>query len=368
MAAKPLVVMFADSHLADKAWVGRNVAGDSYFSLAQIVDFACQHQVYGVIGAGDLLDRAINRSEPVVRFHKELDRLQAANIPTFYIQGQHELQDQPWLSAHPWPQHLNGQSVMLGIWNFFGLDWHPADHLAIALGTIPSNTHVFVGHQVWAELLGLHPEASVHDIPHAHTLFTGDYHVYKQFKTTNRQGHELLVISPGSTCAQSIDENPDKYFVVLCDDHQFRKVKLKTRRILEAETLNLPQELDRFLGDLADRLDPLWAETTGWPEAVRKPLLRVTYSHRLSDCQRRVMAAVGERAHVFFKEMPPEPTVTASSREILAADGQALNLETALHRHLESQELLPLEADCRRLLTAGDIAGELQRMKAERLA
>ena len=374
MPAKPIAVLFADSHLQDRAWSYRLIEGDAYWAWQQIADFAIKYKVEAVVGAGDLLDHQVNHANPIAKLHTGLDYLNDHNIAFYYVQGQHEMEDTPWFSSHRAPHHAHKLSFKLGPLQAYGLDYQPAGKLQEDLNEIPAGTDLLIAHQVWGEFMGsiASPQGGIGDVPVVSTVFTGDYHKYEDIKTRGKDGQEVRVISPGSICLQDISEEPEKFFVVLMDDATFKKVKLKSRKLVRWGLIANEADLTRCVDTVMTLVDKAWAEAAGalYPEHIQKPLVHIAYHHRLADTKRRVNAAIGDKAHVFFKEIPPEKPEVATRVKIAQADGQrrAATLDTMLPGYLASKDLAHLEPDAQRLLQTQDVAGELRRMREEALA
>ena len=364
---KPVAVAFADAHLQEGAWVGRDIRGDSYKSFEQIIDYAVKHQL-PLIGAGDLLDRNANRSHTIHEMLRCLDKLN--NCPEmvrlFVVQGQHELDDPPWFTCHKRVVHLPSHSpyIVAGL-RVFGIDFQPHGQLQEALQKVPISTDILVCHQVWGEFMGElgSPQGNLSEIARARLVITGDYHVPKALSLTGADGKTFKALSPGSTCMQSIDEPPAKYFLIINDNLTCNPVRLDTRNVLTI-TINSLDELDHHLVDLAAKLE-------GMVVADMSPLLRVTYSWEMAEhgLRKRVLAVVGNKAHIFWKEVPREKPEALARRASAVADGQrrATTLESALPDYLQSHGMQPMRADCQRLLTAESPRDELARMRAEAL-
>ena len=369
MSVEPIAVFCADTHLADGSWAHRPICGDAYYSLEQIIEEAVKLSV-PIVGAGDLLDKHRNASNPIYNLHGLLDCLDDAGLPFHFIQGQHEMDDTPWLSSHSSTNHLHGEIIQLGPFEVYGLDYTAAGDLQHALDDIPEGTDILVAHQVWSDFMGevASPQGGSHDIPTVHTMFTGDWHEYEEITTRGKDGQELLIISPGSTCMQSIDEPPDKYFSVLFDDGTFQRRSLDTRQLIDW-SLILTQDDMEYLAEnvqkeIAAGVDR--AKAVGLPEKLHKPIIRITYSHRMSDVRRRALKLIGDTAHIFWKEKPPEKE-EAEERRSQRRDGQkhSTTLLSKLPAYLKDQEKTRLEAPCQRLLQAEDVTAELRRMREE---
>jgi len=371
MARKPVAVMYADGHLADRAWSWRPIEGDSYHSLHQIITAARKREV-PVIGAGDLIDKHRNTARPIHMLHRELDRLADKGLEFFFVQGQHEFDDVPWFSANSQACHIHKKTIDVGPFKVYGLDYQPAGRLQQELDQIPADTDILVAHQVWDLFMGdiAAPQGGIHDVPVVSTVFTGDFHEFKEVDTRGKDGQEVHVVSPGSVCMQSIDEPPKKYFLILHDDGTFERRRLNTRPMLDASMLLTQDNMDHFAETIQGELEKMTEEAAGFkmPEEVCKPLLRVTYSYRLKDVKRRVMNLVGERAHIFWKELPPEkPEAQERRKKRVVGQKHATTLDTKLGPYLEATDQKRLLGPCQRLLQANDVGAELQRMRAEAL-
>lgn len=370
--SKPIGVFAADTHLTEKTWLapGRDIVGDAYASFKQLIDFALAQHLPLVL-AGDVLERAVNTSSPITFAFEQLDRLHAADLQVFYIQGQHDEATPPWLSGHQATTHVNNTAFKLNNVPLYGLDYHPAGLLQIAMSNIPADTDVLVSHQVWLDFCGdaFGPQGSFGDVPVVNNVFTGDLHQFKQLKTVGRDGQKLTVISPGATHRCSIDEPDEHYFCVLYDDLTWKRVSLKTRPRLNY-TLSAEGDLEAMLSQLNDKLEQTSQQTADYSEIIRKPLLWVKAAAGLEKAESRIRAASQGWAHLFFKELPPPPppqAVARRQRAVSAGQKRAATLHSELHDYLISQNQEFLEADARRLLDAPDVSGELQKLRAEAL-
>jgi DNA repair exonuclease SbcCD nuclease subunit len=308
--ATPVLLATSDWHVDLNAWSDRReISGDSLSSLRQIVTHAISTGL-PIVAAGDLLNQKPNFARLISALRKELDRLAEANIPLYFTQGQHELQEYPWLLAvHNWPTWIHNKTVELpcGL-KLYGLDWQPRDRVADFLATVPADTDILVMHQVCHEFMGsiTVPEMSVAQVPHAKILVVGDYHDHKVLNARGAQGQQLKVLSPGSTNMRKIDEPPAKKIFVVCGDLSVKSVRLKTRAVVKEEILNEFQ-LEEFIGSIRGTLkDALVAAKA--PEAIEKPLVWAHYREDVPNAYARIEEAVGEWGHLFTK-------VLAATRE-----------------------------------------------------
>lgn len=301
--AQPLFVFCADLHLADGAWTSRpGIYGDSYYSLQQIVDYCIAQNLPLVIG-GDVLDVKRNSARPIQKLCQAMSQMAAANLPVYYIQGQHELdRNVTWLSVHPWPQNVNKQQFTVNGVKLYGIDWLPRGDIQTAFQEAPADTDMLVCHQVWKDLMKNigRPECCLNDVHNVRYVLSGDFHVTKIEHSTNAQGGPIQIISPGSTCMQDISESAEKFFFVVTSngaEFEFTQVPLKTRA-MRGYTVTEAHELDDlcaggFAADITGMLD------STLPAEINKPLVRVKFDKRIPDAFLRINTAVGDAAHLF---------------------------------------------------------------------
>ncbi|MCI0421485.1 MAG: metallophosphoesterase [Acidobacteria bacterium] len=371
---KAEAALFADSHLQRSAWSGSSIRDDSKFALQQIIDWCVRYKPTYLIGAGDLIDRQTNRSEPIHFFQQQLDRLQEARVKFAFIQGQHDADDPPWLAGHRWAIHLHKDSIMIGDMDVYGLDYQPAGKLREALEEIPEGCcDLLIAHQGWGEWMGeaTLPQADFADLPgHVKRVFSGDLHQYMLRKHKGKEGQTVVCCSPGSTCMQAIDESPDKFFVTMDEEGAFKQQKLRSRVMLDWPGLLRKDDLERFMSEIEAALATATQQGAAQdlPEELLTPLIRVTYSHKLEDCVRRVEKVVGRRAYLFFKELPPEEKTVKPDQKAQPVKGVAVTPLTALPKEVDQGKEPEVFDLVSRLLTAGDQKMELAKWRAEYLA
>lgn len=372
--AKTLAVMFADSHLQESAWSNMRVPGDAKYALEQIVDYAVKNAVPAVFGAGDLIDKQKNRAGPINFFHSKLDALEGAGSAFYFIEGQHDMDDPPWLAGHRWAQNLDGVTVDIGGRKFSGLSYTPAGLLQERLEEVEADTDVLVAHQVWDDWMGdiANPEGSFADVHRCDAVFTGDLHKFVLEDALGAGDRPMKVCSPGSTCMQDISEPPNKYFVRYTDAGKFVRVPLLSRPVIEFPVIARRDDLDRFADELKSYLDASTSESAsvGRPDYIRKPLLRVSYSASLTDAAARIEKLVGQTAYLFLKENASEERQARSSAaKSSAAAGNAVTPSSALADEVDASAEPEVYALCRRLLAAdaagSDPASELSKWKSE---
>lgn len=301
--SEPAFIAFSDTHVDEHAWADRpEIGGDSQEAFRQVVRYAIKNKL-PIVAAGDLLDRKRNDALPIGFMRRMMDELEEHHIPFYYIQGQHELQPDPWLSEiHRWPTWLHGNSIRLasGI-NAYGIDWQPREKVPEALAAVPAGTDVLIMHQVCHEFMGgiTVAEMDFGQVPHASVLVVGDYHEHRTHDARGAQGQPLKVLSPGSTNMRKIDEPPAKKFFVVNHDLSFKSVRLRTRPYLDWEILN-DASLDHFIEHIRSELKDQTAQAK-LPDELGKPLIRVRYREDITNAYARIADAVGDWGHLFTK-------------------------------------------------------------------
>jgi hypothetical protein len=308
---QPLFVFSADLHLEDGAWSTKpGIYGDAYYSFEQIIDYCIAHSLPLILG-GDVLERKQNLARPIAKLCAGLSRMQTAQLPVYYIQGNHEYdRHAPWLSIHPWPIHLHNQRVDFQGTSVWGVDWLPRGDIQNAFKEVPADIDILVTHQVWKDFMGNigRTECELTDVHHVHTVLAGDFHVTKVAENVNAQGQPIKMLSPGSTAMQDMGEEPHKSFFVICrheNEIVFAPKKLKTRGVINyaVKEQDLLDEL--CAGRLVKEIDKLVfdAKAAGHVPDIRKPLVRVKFDKRLPDAFLRITTAVSDMAHVFCEAL-----------------------------------------------------------------
>lgn len=308
----PLFVFTADLHLEDGAWSTRpGIYGDAYYSFAQIVDYCIEHRLPLILG-GDVLEKKSNSARPIAKLCDGLSKMQTANVPVYYIQGNHEYdRNAPWLSVHSWPQHIHKTTVTIDGYKLYGLDWLPRGEIQEAFKEIPQGTHVLITHQVWEDLMkGLgRTECSISDVHNVRTILAGDFHVTTQVEGVNADGLRTEMLSPGSICMQDLGENPTKYFFVICaasmGGFNFEPKQLQTRPFAKY-TVTDQETLDQLCaGALAAAITELDnSSPPGTHHSIRKPIVRIKFDKKLPDAFLRLTTAAGDSCHLFCEALP----------------------------------------------------------------
>lgn len=351
-AAEPVVVVFSDAHLQTRPWKHRPIVGDAFHAFTQVIDYALEHAL-PLIGAGDLIDKRINDSAPIVFLKKQLDRLAEASLPLYYIQGQHEFSTTPWFELGTTATHLHQRTIELSGIKFHGLDFQSADRLKEALAAIPEHTDYLVGHQVWSEFMGEEtlPQGSFASIPHVAGLLTGDLHktVVDRKQYRGAEGQPLVVYSPGATYQTNISEPSDTSFGVLYSDGRIKLVPLVGRIFIDWAQIVTDDELEACLSQIGPICSKAKETDRALPDELRTPLIRVTLAKRLASQLSRIEKQVGAQGHLFYKRMR-EQEPEQQTKNVKSHTGKALTLLGCLPQVVDSKKKPQVFQLCQRLL------------------
>jgi hypothetical protein len=338
---------------------------DERFAFKQLVDLAIAEGVDKVIGAGDLLDRQSNRAEAVAFLFAQIDRLEDAGIALWYIQGQHDWDEPPWLAGHRWARHLHKQIIPLGPYSAYGLDFQPFGRLQEELAEIPSDVDMLIAHQGWADWVGAdyNPQGDFSQVPeHIAHLYSGDLHHWHLERHKNAGGVKMITCSSGALCQQKINEPHEHYAALMGKDGIIRQQAIKSRVVIDWPPLLTQEDLQRFVAQIEEALAVAQQRSAAMdlPETMCAPRLRVTYSYRLPEAVRRVEKVLAGRAHLFWKERPPEDKVVDKTKP-KQQGGAAVTPLSVLPDEVNKEEEPEVFELAARLLQAANPEEEFQR-------
>jgi predicted phosphodiesterase len=312
--SKVCALVTADWHVRkfDRVWYRRDtLRGDTSWGIKQVCKIAQEYSVPCVLLLGDLFDQKLQQSDALQAMREALDEFQRADRAVYYVQGQHERSSPPILSAmHQWPAWIDGQIVTLpGGMTMTGLDYQSPKDVEAAMKSC-ARTDILATHQVWRDFMGEDRGDAWLHWSQSQCVLTGDYH-----KSFYRQEGRPHVLSPGSLCMQSIQEDPKKYVYILYDDMSAKQVQFPTRGYFEAR-IHDEAELEKFLDTWHQH--PARMPKQGVPPELMTNIIRVYYRENISGAFTRLTARIAGDAHLFVKQLPveaPEPVgVDAAER------------------------------------------------------
>lgn len=340
------IAFIADVHAQRSAWANRPIEGDTAFAFKQVAEICKANDVEVVAGLGDLKERPVTKSYDDGLWLDFLLELQCANIGFVYVQGNHDKSDPPCLWNYPGAEHIHGKEYEISSAGetLYGLDYQDGDSLQAALDAVPDDVTILCCHQRWGEFMGsaTNPQGSLKSVrgENLWLVASGDLHETIEKDIQPDVGGALTFLSPGSLTMQSIVEDPDKY-VFLLDERELTRVKLKSRTVLRSPMLNARGELEEFLEAIPHRIQKAIEAATAddMPPELQTPILHVRFSHKLDDCVRRVTRLVGNAAHLFWKEAPPDEE-ESDAKVAVIAKGEAVT-PLGLLRHIVDPDVEP---------------------------
>lgn len=341
----------SDLHLRDRR-------GDEYFAWDQVVEQAIARDVSRLIITGDILDKQSNRPRSVAALCRGIEALDQSEIEVCYLSGQHDLDEPAWPSAHPSAVHIHKVSFVSSLGPAYGLDYQPAGRLQEELAEIPQDRRVLFCHQGWAAWLNFDGAAQGEfaDIPgHIEVVVTGDLHQSKIEQHLNAAGREMMTISPGATTQQKSDEPSEHFCLLVKDDGRITRLPLKSRKFMDWDVIETDDDLAGVLSCAAPALEAAYQQAAAgeYPDYMMKPVVRVTYASTLPETVRRIIAAVGDKAYLVWKELPPEDKRPGGTVVSVPGPGEAVTLQSALPDELDKDKEPAVYGLVERLLTAG---------------
>lgn len=322
-----MLVFAADLHIAPAAWSSMpKVAGDSYDSFQQIVEYCLQKAPSALILGGDIFDAPSPDPVSVRHFITGVLRLCGAGIPVLAVQGQHgRCRQLSWTNVvdcvtelDPLPLYRVGNFVIKGLDNRTPVD------LEAALKTIDPSVNTLILHQACKGALPDRDGAVSWNLDpgwvpdHIRLVLLGDIHRPWETSRTSTKGHTIPMVYSGSIAMQSIDETPRKSFLVVNNDFTYVRVPLKTRYFDKIELkFRTEQEFkDPGAQKLANdaEIDNAAKRIVALPEGA---LFVVRYDPRLTDVE-DALEKVNPRVHLMFKLMPVNQSVNQLDHDIHA--------------------------------------------------
>jgi hypothetical protein len=284
---RPVMVLSSDWHLSPQSWKKHpNIQKDSYFSLMQIVDLSIKLNV-PLVGAGDLFDVKHPYAESVVFCSEQMKKLKRAGLNMYYVQGQHEYSETPWLSICDNAIHVdflrnrNERVLNVNGITMCGLDIQKSGTVfATACNTLRHEVGInkidlFITHQVWVDFIH---KSDVNfcfkNATFAKIVYTGDFH-----KTEVLDVDGTACLSSGSINMQANNESPHKCVFILNDDLSYDRYALATRPFISF-TIKNEKELSEVLDRNKDSFFMTWPYKN-LPDEISTPLVCIKYQRTL---------------------------------------------------------------------------------------
>jgi DNA repair exonuclease SbcCD nuclease subunit len=192
------VLVIQDLHLKERTWVNRySVAGDSFYALSQVRDYAQENNIKHIVLLGDIFDCRHPDSAAINAFSDFCKSLHTDDVSIYCIQGNHDYWEDVPLFAAFGCIDLSGTTVDIGGHSFYGIDYTKnRESLLEALANVPEVDYLCL-HEAFRHLLPFESawKLEIADIPdYVHNVLSGHIHTQDM---TDEGG--VKVYSAGST-------------------------------------------------------------------------------------------------------------------------------------------------------------------------
>jgi len=326
--------VISDVHTSssDSAWKGSSIRGDARWSLKQFVDISVRNDVTVAIALGDLLDKSANKTKAIEPWVDTIDVLTRHGIQLVFIQGNHDQDDPPWLSAvSKATLHLHQQTLKVRGKNFYGFDFQPERTLAEEIERIPEGTDYLLCHQGWKEFLRFEQsyQGSLTELHNTKNVLTGDLHHSLTETVRDRHGKRMCVESLGASSMQSVSD-PIEHYVGLLSSSGLTRVPLVSRKVIKLPPVNISEDLIAVLAGIKKKIRLATEEAALAPEDIRKPIVILEHTG-VADAYTRASAVIDDSAHLFCRRVLVK---TSEEEEQISVNHGSVSLRNCLNESL----------------------------------
>ena len=315
-----MILLLADLHIRPNGVIYRNKpfpSGDIQYALDQITQYIEKHSPSAVILLGDVFDTPVNTSSAISIASKMKDW---PNV--FFVQGQHDFSEPPWLETLHIGTHLRGYREIDGLL-FYGLDWISTDAQFYSIVAQLDSCDVFATHQVWGDFIpGSRIYLSRIQDASFRFLVSGDYH-----KPILTQINNYTFLSPGPPAVNSAAEDFESY-VWFFDGTGFQSFPLKKRSVYRLSFSSV-EEAETFLHKHPQ--DSLIDSSK--PGDISKPLIHVEGP---KDVCTTVAKAYPE-CYVLTKIVHQRDDKSEQERVSFTSDSSVVSLQHLFYRTFEEK-------------------------------
>lgn len=257
------LILTSDWHLGLQQYGDPRRENDVYNAAKSIVDFAINSK-YPILLAGDILD-SCNPVEKAVSELKDLHlKLVEANIPAFYINGNHDNTSEHWLNVVSRPSDKGGfielkpnQAITVDNEVIVGITAYSRKEIIEQLSEAPQNATIILMHTRCKEFIqyndkttnywSIEEDFNFDRFPNLKLVVIGDTHV-----TETKAVNGATFISPGSIELVKANEDIKKYFFVYdTDKRMYDPVEIFCDYIrIRSELICNEQDLDNLIATL----------------------------------------------------------------------------------------------------------------------
>nr|DAF78901.1 MAG TPA: hypothetical protein [Caudoviricetes sp.] len=257
------LILTSDWHLGLQQYGDPRRENDVYNAAKFIIDFAINSK-YPILLAGDILD-SCNPVEKAVSELKDLHlKLVEANIPAFYINGNHDNTSEHWLNVVSRPSDKGGfielkpnQAITVDNEVIVGITAYSRKEIIEQLVEAPQNATIILMHTRCKEFIqyndkttnywSIEEDFNFDRFPNLKLVVIGDTHV-----TETKFVNGVTFISPGSIELVKANEDIKKYFFVYdTDKRMYDPVEIFCDYIrIRSELICNEQDLDNLIATL----------------------------------------------------------------------------------------------------------------------
>jgi DNA repair exonuclease SbcCD nuclease subunit len=202
----------ADLHIRKNIWSSRpELKNDTIFAMQFFFDYCIENRLSAKL-AGDIFHTLAVLPESVYAVQQQIDRMAEAGLPVYYIQGNHDNNDVPWLHLHKWPINLDNRVIELDECGetIAGKQYSSSEELKLFLETLAPEVDTLLLHQAEETAMPYSPNFWLDDVPESVKLvLIGDIHTGQEYCRGN-----TWLYYPGSPCLSDRSDTEPKSFIV----------------------------------------------------------------------------------------------------------------------------------------------------------
>lgn len=330
------LILTSDWHLGLQQYGDPRRENDVYNAAKFIIDFAINSK-YPILLAGDILD-SCNPVEKAVSELKDLHlKLVEANIPAFYINGNHDNTSEHWLNVVSRPSDKGGfielkpnQAITVDNEVIVGITAYSRKGIIEQLAEAPQNATIILMHTRCKEFIqyndkttnywSIEEDFDFDRFPNLKLVVIGDTHV-----TETKVVNGVTFISPGSIELVKANEDIKKYFFVYdTDKRMYDPVEIFCDYIrIRSELICNEQDLDNLIATLTQY---------GVNQKGTRAFIIVYYKPEVENVLSRINDLIVEnKENVILQSIVKTKKITFSEEDVKdVANEQVENLDNIL--------------------------------------
>lgn len=330
------LILTSDWHLGLQQYGDPRRENDVYNAAKFIIDFAINSK-YPILLAGDILD-SCNPVEKAVSELKDLHlKLVEANMPAFYINGNHDNTSEHWLNVVSRPSDKGGfielkpnQAITVDNEVIVGITAYSRKEIIEQLAEAPQNATIILMHTRCKEFIqyndkttnywSIEEDFNFDRFPNLKLVVIGDTHV-----TETKAVNGVTFISPGSIELVKANEDIKKYFFVYdTDKRMYDPVEIFCDYIrIRSELICNEQDLDNLIATLTQY---------GVNQKGTRAFIIVYYKPEVENVLSRINDLIVEnKENVILQSIVKTKKITFSEEDVKdVANEQVENLDNIL--------------------------------------